>query len=367
MKKFLKNFPIETYVLLLPSLIFLLVMSFYIFFRENGYSEIFFHGHFLSIVISTDNLFPIIFIIICLNIIEILVMLRNQAKFEDVLHFLKSSFFVFGIFYISGLALTVLTQLVLNVANPTRTIASSIMFTKWDYTIFRFYPWLSLHSLITSHLMEMFIYESYLLTVVMMLVLLAILAFKNIFLFRKFLLSYFIAIVLATPFWAAFPALAPDMMYRLNIFNIPVPTQIADNLSSIHFSKTSQIVFSALEKEWLDNSGQSLPITTFPSMHAAWGIIIAVIGTELWTPLAIVLIPWFLLELTGTIFTLEHYAVDTIFGVLLGFLALYLATCLLRFDKKHSFNKKNLFVSLHQLQMSLSSFLSWIKSKAHIN
>lgn len=316
------------------------------FFRAADYRESFFHGQFLALLFSVDFIFPIIFTITWINIIEVLIMLKNKVSYSEIIHFFRSSLFVLMLFYFGGLALAIATQFIFYIANPVRVAANSIMFTKWDYAIFGTYPWLSMHSFITAHWAEIFIYGSYLLTLFIIVILLITLIFKNVFLLRKFLLSYFIATVIAIPFWIIFPALAPDMMYRINILHVSAPSEIKEKLDNAHFSPTSQSVFLSLEERWVDKSGRTLPVTTFPSMHAAWGIIIVVIGIELWAPLAVVLVPWLLAELAGTIFTLEHYAVDVIFGIALGFLALYLASCLLKWDKKNSFDKWDLFASV---------------------
>ncbi|WP_460994690.1 phosphatase PAP2 family protein, partial [Staphylococcus aureus] len=68
--------------------------------------------------------------------------------------------------------------------------------------------------------------------------------------------------------------------------------------------------FDRMEKYWVDTEGVSMAITTFPSMHAAWGVIVAVIAIELFPPLFLVVVPWFILELIGAVYTMQHYAVD---------------------------------------------------------
>ena len=126
MKKFFKNFPIETYILLLPSLIFLSVFFIYVFFCKSGFVNQFFHGHFLALILGND-IFPVIYIIFFVGIIEVLIMLKDQAKDAEIVSFVKSACFLFGIFFISGLAVTVAIQILFNVATPLNAAANSVM------------------------------------------------------------------------------------------------------------------------------------------------------------------------------------------------------------------------------------------------
>lgn len=363
-KKYLRNFPIETYVILLPAVIFLLIMCVYVFFRESGYISYFFHGHFLSSVLFIDSIFSVPFVIFMSSIIAASFMWKNNVDSSHIFIFMRSSLFMFCVLYFGLLALSVLAQLVFNIADPVRTAASSVMFTNWDYAIFGTYPWLSLHSFITANWLQKFIFESYLYTTYIMVVLFAVVALKNVFLFRKFLLAYFIVIAMGVPFWIVYPALAPDIMYRSNILNVPVKSDLEEKLDNTNFSENSKKALSFLEKFWIDQSKDSLPITSFPSMHSAWGIIVTVIGIELWAPLAFVLVPWVLAELIGTLLTLQHYAVDTIFGVILGFIALIIAHRLLDFEKRKNFNKLDLFLALNKLQTKFEKIVSFLRNKS---
>ena len=128
MKKFLKNFPIETYVLFLPSLIFLLAMSVYVFFRKTGFVNQFFHGHFLAVILG-NAVFPVTYIIFFVGIIEVLIMIKNQVKNTEIISFIKSACFLFGIFLISGAAISVAIQILFNIATTATipTIATMLL------------------------------------------------------------------------------------------------------------------------------------------------------------------------------------------------------------------------------------------------
>lgn len=78
-----------------------------------------------------------------------------------------------------------------------------------------------------------------------------------------------------------------------------------------------------------------LPISTFPSMHAAWGIIIAYAGMILWPPLGIILIPLALVNGVASVYILEHYAVDIFLGYAVALISIIITEVLFRFEKTY--------------------------------
>ena len=84
-----------------------------------------------------------------------------------------------------------------------------------------------------------------------------------------------------------------------------------------------------------DPAKRLLPTSTFPSMHAAWGVLIAYAGITLSPWSGIVLVPLAILNGFGAVYILEHFSVDIFFGFFIAFVAIAITEVLLRFDKKY--------------------------------
>ena len=85
-----------------------------------------------------------------------------------------------------------------------------------------------------------------------------------------------------------------------------------------------------------------LPISTFPSMHAAWGIVIAYAGVILWPPLGIILIPWAIINGIGAVYILEHYSVDIFLGVFIALISIIITELLFNLENKYFEDKFDL-------------------------
>jgi len=190
---------------------------------------------------------PVFLVVVVVNVVEILLIIESGASKHKIMIFLRSLLFTSSVLFMSVIALSVSCQLLFSTASPARAALSSSMLTRWDHAIFGLYPWLSIHAVITATWLQKFIFQSYLYLDIIILVLLGILVFKNVYLFRKLLLSYFIVSFVGIPFWASVPAVAPDMMYKANILNVPIEAKLKQELDQTKFSPLSLNVFSALE------------------------------------------------------------------------------------------------------------------------
>ena len=351
------------YVLLFPSILFLLVVSVYLTFQGSTFIEDFFHGYFLYQLFAIDVILPVVTLVLASNLVEISIMLSKGVERSLIFRFLRSAFFLLSVFSISLVSLSVGVQFVFMKADPVRVATMSVMFTHWDHVLFGAYPWISWHSFFTGPCLQQFIYFSYSSLVSVLIIVLVVSFLHKTHILRKLVLSFCLVTFLGMPFWIALPSLSPDLMYRVNILGVSVQSDVKESLEGTSFSKITEDTLDTLEKFWSDPKKESLPVTSFPSMHAAWGVIVTVVGIELWAPSAFFLIPWLLAELVATVLTLEHYAVDTIFGALLGLLALCVASRLLSFDKKRFVDKWDLFLSIGQIQTDLEKAVDWLKAK----
>ncbi len=351
MKRLLRRLPIEVYVLFLPTIIFLISIFVFVFAFAHGNSASLFHGSFVTLFLQSTLRSPVIvpillYILICMTVIYF----NKRSDRSGLIRSYSSFVFVMGIFVCFSVTMSLATQLMFNTADHSRVIAASAGLAFVDKAIFHSYPWLYLNQHITSNFLEAVIVQSYLILDLIGCILVFITACYKTHLFRKLILSLFIAFIIGIPFWVTIPALSPDDAFRSNILGAKIPDDIKTQMVATHFSAPTLDSLIKTEAYWVDKTGKSLGITSFPSMHAAWGIIITVIGIEVWAPFAIVLIPWLLLELVGTVFTLQHYAVDTIFGILVGFLALFIVKKLFELEERYFKDEYDIFFALKYIQ-----------------
>ena len=349
MKRISQHLPVEAYTIFLPTILFLIYISVYTFSCGNVCDMRFWQGNFVSTLLTFTFLSSFFLPILLFSALVFVLTARTQNKHANM-QLMYSFLFLLGTIVTVSVIIDTPTILLFNTVNPLRVATASAILTRTDYMLFGTYPWLALHSFITSKLLETFIFQSYLVTGFVGGFLAVILALCSTRSFRKFVLAFFFAYMIGIVFWIAIPAISPDAMYRAHILNTPIPQSIQEQLSATHFSPLSKKTMGDIQDRWTDPESQSFAVSTFPSMHAAWGIVIAVIAIELWAPLAIVFIPYVFFELVGTVFTLQHYAVDTLFGIMVGFVALWLAERLLQYEEKCFLNRHDIFSSYRHVQ-----------------
>ncbi|MCE5268793.1 MAG: phosphatase PAP2 family protein [Planctomycetaceae bacterium] len=143
--------------------------------------------------------------------------------------------------------------------------------------------------------------------------------------FRQYLLAFLTVTFIALPGWFALPATTPSEAYRLNKLGVRIPLEIGLETAA-PIAHLDRGVFDMLDQV---EPFQSVPlqgrffITSLPSMHVAWGILVVWFGAMLHRRLALILIPWGLFNCIGAVFTLQHYAVDAVAGAIVAVIAVY--------------------------------------------
>lgn len=154
--------------------------------------------------------------------------------------------------------------------------------------------------------------------------------FKNGGLFYKMALAFALTTFLSLPFWYALPALTPLNGYTDNILRAPIPAPIKRYVSSYQYSAPLAAYLAWPRSFQKDYGKQFFDATTIPSMHVAWATVALYFGIQALPVLGLVLIPYFILNFIGAIYTLQHYAVDTIAGMLVAVAGIILAIFLSR-------------------------------------
>ena len=148
--------------------------------------------------------------------------------------------------------------------------------------------------------------------------------FKPYYFYKAFI-SFFVMFLIGLPLWFFFPAVSPLDAYIDNVLNVPPPLYLQTTLSEYHPNanvKSYLVSVTALSEE---SGNQFFAITTMPSMHVAWSLLILVFGVILWRPLVILLIPYFLLNALATVYLLQHYSVDIPTGIVVGIVSILIA------------------------------------------
>lgn len=140
-------------------------------------------------------------------------------------------------------------------------------------------------------------------------------------LFIKILGNYALTMAICLFLWFIFPVTSPMDAY---VDRIPKPL---NNPGLEHYLTTYQsglIVenFDNTIREIRDSMGGKLWVTTMPSMHIIWSVIVLYTVANISRYLLLVMIPFFVLNFISTMFTLQHYAIDTIVGLAIAVLSI---------------------------------------------
>ncbi len=341
MRRLCRSVPVEGYVLLLPATI---VLSAYGIFRGLcSTNAVDVCTSFLEALprmnLITSHDMVLFFVISLLGSAlagTLILQLRHgKTTKSDAARATASFCFIFGSIALIAITLGLLVCILFSIVDPPRVIRASHALMALDRKIFGVYPPLYLNTIIRSPLFVHWSMQAYLKLVTLLSVLLLLLPLVNVRLFRTFVLSYFLAFMTGFPLWYSMPALEPNTMYRANILRQEIAPEIQESILQADFPPLMQSYLSRFDAMWIDPKLEWLAVTNFPSMHAAWGVIIAWVLIEAWAPLIIIAIPWLSLNLLGTVLSLQHYAVDTVLGALIGLLAILAAKKLLQWEKRY--------------------------------
>lgn len=162
--------------------------------------------------------------------------------------------------------------------------------------------------------------------------LLLFLLFTNDRLFAQMFLSCLFSILVAFPLWYVFPAMSPVIAYWHPIVE-PHPSTAVQSVLEL-YEPNGNLLRYMEERVALDEGFPDgfLNITAIPSMHISWGTLLLYFSLAAWRPLALVIVPYVLLNMLSTVYLMQHYAVDIPAGILVALLSILLVV-LLRLDR----------------------------------
>jgi membrane-associated phospholipid phosphatase len=189
----------------------------------------------------------------------------------------------------------------------------------WDWKLFGVYPPFWIHKFQNIPGLEPFLIWSYRNLNIIASAAFVLLLLNTKFL-KRFILTIYVATMMSFPIWVSVPAISPIGMYVNNNLKASVPKDIATYIKSYPVT-----VRLAVDSTIIDATFTGLgryPISTFPSMHAAWAFIIGCFVFKLRPPAIIVFLPFLIGTTLGAVYVAQHYSVDIMAGFLIAALAM---------------------------------------------
>lgn len=369
-KKLLLSFQIETYFLIILPVLWILINSFteksiLLESKNDLVLWSFFYGGYL-IKIGLQFFYLYIYFKIFIWLGQWLSTKISKEENTPTIHlkqFLLSIIYIMLAIGLINLVLVLSLRQLSAASSQASMIAASQLFMSMDKEIFGFYPQLWIQKFSMSSILDYLLLESYCkLPLFLTIVLMGLLLFHKTY-FRKFLIAIFIAPFIAMPLWYALPAVTPNEMYRENMFSLQSITAIQKQYEKAVTSERLKTYLQRLNKS-VENPRQKHPlVSTNPSMHVAWGVIITYFAIILWWPLGFIFIPWLILNMLATLYTMQHYAVDLPTAFICAALAIIITNGLFKFEKKYHTGKSSSLYFINIIQNDIKFLKSLFKAK----
>jgi membrane-associated phospholipid phosphatase len=248
----------------------------------------------------------------------------------------SANFVWLGVMYAYALVVNVLALNTLAFQRPERVAWADELLMRVDHMLFGTFVPFELHRHALFNWLATPMILSYLwLAYVLSVVLIALFVCRPDR-FRQFVLAFVVLMSLGLPTWAALPAVTPSEAYRTVKVRSQVPYDVALEIAGpiIHLENRMVSFLHGIERVQSNPDVGSYLISSFPSLHVAWGLLVVWFGVGLFRRSAILLLPWGLLNCVGAIYSLQHYAIDAVGGIVAAVLAVYLVRGLLALEAR---------------------------------
>ncbi len=266
---------------------------------------------------------------------------RTRASWFDT-HSLRATLPGALMFLLQVLSAVLISELAVWLFHATpqdRTLAYSVVFLKLDTALFGPTAYESLVSAIAPHpiLSHLVIttYEYFALLPILTALLLVI---RSVHLFREYFMGFTLLHLFALPVWYLIPALAPAGL----LLDHALPR--TDEVVREERTATERVHAAYAGTYWAERTDAwrtfwkrddgSLPVSTNPSMHVAWGMLVVLYLFRIAPLLGYAGATLQVLSSIGTVYLLQHYTVDTVTGCALAVLAYYAARALLTLERR---------------------------------
>ncbi len=204
------------------------------------------------------------------------------------------------------------SQLLSNISFESRFAPKDFFLARLDYAVTGRLLFVDLPTYFDSETVNTLMYRLYKsLSFVVSPFLILLLFLKNNYLLRLALTSVAFSFLFAYPVYYFVPSPGPDYSLLKNVRNIAIPEDVKGMLSGYNPSQTTinttNEILAYYTDESKDNAGLA---SSFPSMHAIWGLIIVYFLYKIKKYTLLISIPWTVLMLTGGLYFGQHYFVD---------------------------------------------------------
>ena len=268
-----------------------------------------------------------IFILIVLGYVfckSMYLMFNDKKQFRLLTSQIGFHLFIYSLFlFILGYCVTVISR---NVSEE-HVISASIRLMHLDFIVFSTYPPIWFHTN-QNPLYDKFYFFHFILvniyaylSIVMGAVSLSLIYF-NPKSFYKFILGLLIVSMFSIPIWYLVPAVSPQELFLDDKFLFSIPEEFLYYLQLFIPQAEMVAEMQKYKDMWNSNNNGYFAITTFPSMHVGWSLIVMYYGSRLSKYLVLPLWGFFILTCISTVYLLQHYAVDSIAGIIIGIISI---------------------------------------------
>jgi len=351
--KILKNIKIEEYTLIGVSVIMLFMVFFLDFFNttslsllKNGWVNIkeamMWWGGGMFMLIFFYIIFK--FYVFCVNITSDFFLNKTSRHFSFSIILNREVKFRFKQiwFLIKPLVIILipasLSLLILGILyNETKNRLINLQLLDIDKFLTGNYPFLWLHSFLNPFknfldFLTPVIIPSFLALSVIMGILIFVFYFdRNEKLFKGYIIASFIVLLLAQPLWYLFPANSPVNAFLYNSDRTGLNLVLSQEIKNYH----PNLRVGSFQEEMWENQKNALPISTMPSMHWAWALIIVYYLFKKRGRTVFFSLPWLFLTLLGSVYLGCHYLIDGVVALFLVVLSILLANFLVKIEKRY--------------------------------
>ncbi|MBU1177156.1 MAG: phosphatase PAP2 family protein [Patescibacteria group bacterium] len=161
-------------------------------------------------------------------------------------------------------------------------------------------------------------------------------------LFSEYIVAMTLAVMIALPVWIIYPANSPRHLN--NIYN---PQRISQIYSKVDMDVKEIIANNKLDYRILNfhedigiGRNDVIPISTIPSMHVAWALLILYYLYKLDRRTIFFTLPWNFLSTVGAIYLGQHYFMDVIIAFPVVIITIWFANILVKMEKKYYYNNR---------------------------
>ena len=356
-------FPLEMWLLAVPSLILSVWAIFYIWANNLG------QGSFVSNVIFSlvgerflEGGLIFIYMYMYLRFVYIVakkLQSKESAKsiWKELVKFFRSIIFWMATIAIATYAFSAVLSIIFKTNSFGDMALASDMLLHWDIALFHTYPANALNVFFTNHsFVGAVSFYSYMMISVFISTTLVLLLCSNTKKFRQFLLSFCLVGFIGLIFWHFIPATSERGYIDVNV------THASSSMIGDYKATPAPVTIPYLEatdKLWIDPTGRSFNVSTFPSMHAAWATLVLLALLTTWRKLGILITPWFVALCLGAVAIYQHYAVDIFAGIILAVIVFFSVGKLLDREERYFKDKYQLMYIWETLQKDVLKARKW--------